>query len=311
MNYDQSGKKAAFVKSFQNHKILPEHAGLTVENYLKQILQHSGRKIQKLTRQKGIFLNGKPVYLQRQLKANDTLRVLILEDMSYGVQPEPGPIDILYEDDYLFVVNKPPYQLVHPTGQTLGGTLANHLAYYLAGQDIVSTVRPLHRLDRDTSGCVIFAKDSRSQTLLEQQLKNRTLKRSYLALVSGHIQPPAGTIAAPIGSHPKSPNRRAVNPQGEPAVTHYHTINCFADTSLLELTLDTGRTHQIRVHLSHLNHPIIGDKMYGTRSPHISRQALHAASVSFEHLGNKQIISISAPLPADFARLLDLHQDTE
>lgn len=293
------------MKSFQNHKILPEHAGLTVEHYLKQVLQQSGRKIQKLTRQKGIFLNGKPVYLQRQLKANDTLRVLILADVSYGVQPEPGPIEILYEDAYLLVLNKPPYQLVHPTGQTTSGTLANHLAYHLASQGIVSTVRPIHRLDRDTSGCVIFAKDAHSQTLLEQQLQERILKRSYLALINGLIKPTAGTIDAPIGPHPRLPNRRTISSQGETAITHYHTIDSFAATSLLELSLDTGRTHQIRIHLAHLGYPILGDKMYGTRSPLISRQALHAVAVSFEHLGTKQLITVTAPQPADFARLIE------
>ena len=297
------------MKSFQNHKILPEHAGLTVESYLKQVLQHSGRKIQKLTRQKGLYLNGKPVFLQRPLKASDTLRVLILEDVSYGVQPEPGDIEILYEDDYLLVLNKPPYQLVHPTGQTTSGTLANHLAHYLASRAVVSTIRPIHRLDRDTSGCVIFAKNASSQTRLEQQLKDRTLKRGYLAAVIGHIQPPFGTINAPIGPHAKFPNRRAVSPQGEPAVTHYHTINTFADISLLELTLDTGRTHQIRVHLSHLGHPVFGDKMYGTRSPLISRQALHASTVSFEEPGSKKLITVTAPLPADFKRLIDSYNN--
>jgi 23S rRNA pseudouridine1911/1915/1917 synthase len=293
------------VKSFQNHKILPEHAGLTVESYLKQVLQQSGRKLQKLTRQKGLFLNGKPVYLQRQLKTNDTLRVLVLEDTDYGVQPEPGNIEVLYEDNYLLVVNKPPYQLVHPAGQTTSGTLANHLAYHLANRAIISTIRPIHRLDRDTSGCVIFAKNASSQTLLEQQLKDRTLKRVYLAAVNGHVQPPSGTINAPIGPHANLPNRRAVSPKGEPAITHYHTISTCADMTLLELTLDTGRTHQIRVHLSHIGHPVFGDKMYGTRSPLISRQALHASTVCFEHLGNKELITVTAPLPADFKRLID------
>ncbi|WP_188397330.1 RluA family pseudouridine synthase [Sporomusa sp. GT1] len=295
------------MKSFQNHKISPEHTSLTVEDYLKQVLHCSGRQIQKLTRQKGIFLNGKPAFLQRQLKANDTLRVLLLEDTSYGVEPEPGDIDILYEDEQVLVLNKPPYQLVHPTGQTTGGTLANHLAYHLRERGILSIVRAVHRLDRETSGCIIFAKDSRSQFLLEEQLKARTLKRTYWALVQGVPQPPSGTIAAPIGPHPNSPNRRAISTKGEEAVTHYQTVRTFAATSLLELVLDTGRTHQIRVHLAHLGYPIIGDRMYGSRSPLISRQALHAVSVSFEQLSTKEPITVTAPLPDDFARILATH----
>ncbi|TWH48031.1 RluA family pseudouridine synthase [Sporomusa sp. KB1] len=299
------------MKSFQTHKISSEQAGLTVENYLKQILHQSGRTIQKLTRKKGIFLNGKPVFLQKPLKVNDSLRVLVLEDASYGVQPEPGTIEILYEDAYLLVLNKPPYQLVHPTGQTTTGTLANHLAHHLAVQGIVSTVRAVHRLDRETSGCVIFAKDARSQSLLEQQLKTRTLTRAYWALAKGLVEPPSGTIDAPIGPHPSLPNRRSISLQGETAVTHYQTIRSFTDTSLLKLTLDTGRTHQIRVHLAHLGYPILGDKMYGLRSPLISRQALHATSVTFEHLGNKQSVTVAAPLPADMARIIDFSDSNE
>ncbi len=292
------------MKSFQTHKVMPDHSGLTVEDYLKQVLHYSGRKIQKLTRQKGIYLNGKAVFLKKPLKPQDTLRVLIIEDLSYGVQPEPGNIEILYEDDYMLVLNKPPYQLVHPAGQTTGGTLANYLAHHLAGRGIVSTVRPVHRLDRDTSGCVIFAKDARSQFLLEQQLQARVLKRSYWALVSGSVEPPAGIIDAPLGPHPSLANRRAISPTGETAVTHYRTIRCFSGAALLELLLDTGRTHQIRVHMAHRGHPVIGDRMYGVRSPLMPRQALHALSVTFERLGDNQQITVTAPLPGDFTQAL-------
>ncbi|MCX7780110.1 MAG: RluA family pseudouridine synthase [Negativicutes bacterium] len=293
------------MKSFHTYKVTTEHAGLTVETYLKQIAQISGRKLQKLTRLKGILLNNKPVYLQKKLKVGDMLRVMVLTDAGSGISPEQGAIEILYEDDNLLVVNKPPYQLVHPAGKTAGGTLANYLAYHLRQLGIVSTVRPIHRLDRDTSGCVMFAKDARSQFLLEQQLKSKTLRRVYWALVKGTIAPAAGTIDAPIGPHPTLPNRRAVNEQGERAVTHYRTIRTFPNATLLELELETGRTHQIRLHLTYLGCPIIGDGMYGVRSPLISRQALHAASLSFTHLAAKRKITVNAPLPADFAQALD------
>lgn len=295
------------MKSYKHYKISPEHTGLTIENYLKQVLQYSGRKIQKLTRAKGIFINGRQAFLQKQLKPADTLRVLVIDDISYGVQPEPGSIEILYEDNFMLILNKPPYQLVHPTGQTTGGTLANHLAYHLAEHGIVSTVRAVHRLDRETSGCIIFAKNAHSQFLLEQQLKDRSLKRIYWALVQGIVDPPYGTINAPIGPHPNLPNRRTINAKGEEAITHYQTIRNFSDASLLELSLDTGRTHQIRVHLAHLDYPVIGDKMYGVRSPLISRQALHAEQVTFEHLGGKGAVTVTAPLPPDFARMIDFY----
>lgn len=289
------------MKSFTTYKVSQEHEGLVLEIYLKQILLYSGRKIQKLTRQKGILLNGKPVFLQKKVKNGDTVRVLNSEDTGYGVQPEEGCVDILYEDNYMIVVNKPAHQLVHPTGQTTHGTLANYLAYELQQRNIICTIRPVHRLDRETSGCIIFAKDSRSQFMLEQQLKERRLKRTYWALVQGIVDPIAGIIDAPIGAHPSLPNRRGIRKDGEQAITHYRTIQNFADTSLLELSLDTGRTHQIRLHVTHLGYPMIGDGMYGIRVPWMARQALHATAISFIHLKDNQEITIQAPLPKDFA----------
>ncbi len=295
------------MKSFQLFKIATDQAGLTVEQYLRQVLQYSGRSIQRLTRQKGVLLNGQAAYLQKKLKYNDTLRVLIQSDNSYGFHPEQGSIAILYEDNYMLVVNKPPGQLVHPTGHTSHGTLANFLAFDLQQRGILTTIRPIHRLDRDTSGCVIIAKDANSQFILEQQLKNNVLIRTYRALVKGKIFPANGTIDIPIGPHPTRPNRRSVVSQGDPAITHYRTVNTFTNSTLLELTLDTGRTHQIRVHLAHLGCPIIGDKMYGVSSPLISRQCLHANSVCFQHIKDDCKISIHAPLPADFDKILS-HQ---
>jgi len=293
------------MKSFATYKVLKEHEGLTLEEYLKTILQYSGRKIQKLTRQKGILLNGKKVFLQRKVKSNDVLRVLMAQDMAYGVEPEEGSVEILYEDDYMLVLNKPAYQLVHPTGQTTKGTLANYLAYHLQQQGIVTTIRPIHRLDRETSGCVIFAKDDRSQFILEQQLKDRTLKRVYWALVKGIVHPPSATIDVPIGFHPTMANRRAVREKGDPAITHYHTLHNFSETSLIELRLDTGRTHQIRVHLAHIGYPLLGDGMYGIRTSWLTRQALHASSVSFNHIKDQHEITVQAPLPPDLTRAID------
>ena len=292
------------VKSYEKFTISEKHAGLTVETYLKEILQYSGRKIQKLTRRKGVVLNRKAVFLKKQLRAGDTLGVLILEDAPLNLQPEEGTISVLYEDDYLLILNKPAYQLVHPAGRTTTGTLANFLAHYLQQKGVTNTIRPVHRLDRETSGCVIFAKDSRSQFILEQQLKEHTLKRTYWALVEGFVEPPAGTIDVPIGPHPTLANRRAITDQGEPAITHYRTLRNLPNASLLELSLETGRTHQIRVHLTHLGYPILGDRMYGLRTPWMNRQALHAASVSFQHIKDKRAITVEAPHPQDFMQAI-------
>lgn len=293
------------MKSFSSHIIAIEHQGLTVEQYLKQVVHCSGRKMQKLTRQKGLRLNNKPTFLQRKLKSGDCLQVLIIEDTRLRIQPEQGDIDILYEDEYLLVLNKPPRQLVHPTGQTNSGTLANFLAFQLQQRGIFNVIRPVHRIDRDTSGCVLFAKDSHSQFILDQQLAAKLMKRTYWALVKGIDLPASGTINAPIGPHPSLPNRRTINKNGEPAVTHFRLLRTFSEASLLELTLETGRTHQIRVHLAHLGYPIIGDGMYGVRASWMPRQALHAASIRFTQIKREEELTIHAPLPADFASAIE------
>lgn len=294
------------MKKFTVYHIEKEQVQMTIESYLKQVLQYSGRKLQKLTRQKGILLNGKPAFLQKSLKLGDALHIKQLEDTSYGVVPEAGDVDILYEDTCMLVLNKPAYQLVHPAGQTANGTLANYLAYDLQQRNIMAAIRPLHRLDRNTSGCIVFAKDAQSQNLLEQQLKAKTLERTYVALVKGVVEPQSGRIDAPIGAHPTRANRRAVRESGDAAITDYKTIVRYADASLLELQLLTGRTHQIRVHLAHIGHPILGDGMYGTRSRFIARQALHASSIGFVDLIERKKSRIEAPLPKDFQEAIAL-----
>lgn len=293
------------MKSYQTYLVTDEQQGLSVEDYLKQLLSYSGRKIQKLTRQKGILLNKKAVFLKKKVKSGDVLAVIKLEDLSYGVEPEPGPVEILYEDDYLIVLNKPAGLLVHPTGRTTQGTLGNYLAGYYRQQGSLHTIRPIHRLDRETSGCILFAKDSRTQTLLEASLQSGKLKRTYRAVVLGTVNPPAGTIDAPIGPHPAKANRRAVTPQGERAITHYQTIQNLPGAALLELTLETGRTHQIRVHLTHIGHPIVGDRMYGKSSALISGQALHACSLHLPHPREEGELRIEAPFPEAFLRVLE------
>lgn len=299
------------MKSFNTYKVEPEHQGLTVEHYLKNVLQYSGRKVQKLTRIKGVTLNKKTVFLQKKLKPGDVLGVRILEDQSYGVIPEEGSLEVLFEDSHLIVLNKQPGVLVHPTGQTTQGTLANFLAFYFQEQGALLTIRPVHRLDRDTSGCVVFAKDAQTQSILEQQLHDGVFKRTYHAIIEGEIECESGIIDVPIGMHPTMPNRRTVNEKGERAVTHYRTLKNipaterFPEASLIEMKLETGRTHQIRVHLAHVGHPVIGDRMYGKRSNLILRQALHAVSISFIHPKEEQEITLYAPYPEDFRRLIE------
>ncbi len=291
-------------KNFRNYTINADQATLTVEEYLKDILQYSSRKRQLLTRNKGIYLNRKPTFMKRTLKENDILRIMEFSDNSYGVIPQNQPITVLYEDAQVIVLDKPPRQLVHPTSQTNTHTLANFLAYYFQSQNIITTIRPLHRLDRDTSGCVLFAKNAHSQTRLTTQLNNRVLKRTYLAVTDGIPACESATINQPIAIHPSLPNRRMISPNGETAITHYQTREIFSNHSLLELSLETGRTHQIRVHLSAIGTPIVGDAMYGKHSPFITRQALHAASLQFNDLKSDRVITVNAPLPLDMQELI-------
>jgi len=292
------------VKTYDKYTVTIEHEGLTVEAYLKQIVKCSGRRIQKLTRAKGILLKGQKVFLQKKVKDGDILQVLVMRDLAYGVRPEEGDIKLLYEDAQLIVLDKAAGQLVHPTGQTDGGTLANYLAHYFQTKGIMTTIRPLHRLDRDTTGCIAFAKDASTQTEMELQLQSGAFKRTYLALVHGELEQ-EGIIDAPIGPCPGRPNRRMIRPEGDQAITYFRTVQKLSDASLLELSLTTGRTHQIRVHLAHIRHPIIGDGMYGRRSSVIGRQALHASMLRFRHPHTAQEVRVNAPFPIDMVRAMD------
>ena len=291
------------MKKYNNFTVAPEHTGLTVEQYINTVLQYSRRSVQRLTRQKGIQLNNSAAFLKRQVKSGDIIKIRI-PDETVAITPEEGGIDILYEDSFLFVVNKPPYQLVHPAGRTVSGTTANYLAWYCQENGLGITVRPIHRLDRNTSGCVLFATDARTQYLLEEQMKQNRLSRIYQALVKGILPAESGTFDMPIGPHPSQPNRRRVCQDGESAITHYRVLEQYGGFSLAELTLQTGRTHQIRVHLAAAGYPVVGDSMYGEPSRLIRRQALHASAITFHHPDNKKITTVRAPMPTDFLQAL-------
>ncbi|UOF90536.1 RluA family pseudouridine synthase [Fodinisporobacter ferrooxydans] len=290
------------MKHIHTFLVSTEHQGLTVEEYIRDVLHYSGRAIQRLTRTKSIRMNGKSVYLQKKLAAHDQITIAEPAEDTYGVEPQQGAIEILYEDTDVIVINKPPNMLVHPTGQTEQGTLANYLAHYFQTRQTIHRIRPLHRLDRDTSGCILFAKDAKTQARLEQQMHNGELKRTYTAIVDGCPTAKKGMIDARIGQHPAFPNRRAVVPEGEPAITRYEWLETAKDAALLRISLETGRTHQIRVHMAYIGHPVTGDRMYGKRSAYISRQALHAACLRW--IGHDdQPLEVRAPLPLDMKRL--------
>lgn len=285
--------------------------GLTLESYLKDILKISVRARQKLFFSKTVYLNGKSSHSKHTVKAGDTIGVREFLDMNYGVTPEKADIEVLYEDADVIVLNKPAGILVHPTGQTKTGTLANHLAYYFQQKKEVVTIRPLHRLDRDTTGCVLFAKSAKAQAILEKELAEGDIHRSYEALVSGSSEKlmqlyPDGCINLPIGRHPSKPNQRIVTEKGQTAITCFKISEDLGTHLLLALELKTGKTHQIRVHLSHIGFPVLGDKMYGSASKLIKHQALHAKYLEFKQPVTGKNIKVEASRPKEFINAINI-----
>ena len=297
--------------SLKKYIVAERYAGMTLERYLKEVMSVSARQRQKLFFSKGVYVNGSSAHTKRLLKAGDMVAIRQFKDTGYGAVPEEGTVDVLYEDDEVIVLNKPAGVLVHPAGQTKSGTLANYLANYFRQQGRVVTVRALHRLDRDTTGCVLFARTPEVQSRLEAMLAAGQLHRRYAAVVcgdAGYLQEkfPEGVIDLPIVRNVLQPNRRQVMEGGKRAVTHFEVLGRGRRCSLLSLTLETGRTHQIRVHLAHAGYPVAGDRMYGSRSRDIVRQALHGAELEFLHPVTGEKITVKAPYPPDMQKLLEL-----
>jgi 23S rRNA pseudouridine1911/1915/1917 synthase len=296
------GKPARWIA----HTVAAEEAGKTVEQILVESMRISRRMIQRLTRAKGVQLNRRPAYLSRPVRVGDVVTARVEWAEESGLRPVPMELAIAYEDADLMVLDKPPFLLVHPTAPQHDATLAHGVAHHLQERGIQAKVRPIHRIDRDTSGLVLFAKTAVAHHRLDLQLREHTLRREYLAFVEGSVEGEEGVIDAPIGRHPRSHDLRAVRDEGEPAITRFRVVERLAGATLLALELETGRTHQIRVHLAHLHHPLIGDRAYGAReSALIRRQALHSARLSFLHPTTEAPLVVEAPLPPDLQQLRD------
>jgi 23S rRNA pseudouridine1911/1915/1917 synthase len=291
---------------WMHHVVTGEEAGRTVQEILTGPLAVSRRMIQRLTRSRGIRLNGRPPRLSGKVKAGDRLSMRVAAAEEPGLTPVVMDLSIVFEDRDLIVVDKPPFLIVHPTNQSQKRTLAHGIAHHFQMTGTPARVRPLHRLDRDTSGLVVIAKSEYAHQHLDRQLRQGALKRSYLAVAQGSISPDTGIIDEPIGRKPGVPNLRTVLPGGEPAVTRYRVRARAEEMTLVELELETGRTHQIRVHLAFIGHPIVGDRQYGTAvRGDLSRQALHAHRISFAHPTSGQDIRLEAPLPADLQTIAE------
>ncbi len=253
---------------------------------------------------RSILVNENWYYINDILRKDDILRIRLIEkESSSNIEPVELPFSILYEDEDIMVVNKPAGMPTHPSLNNYDNTLANAVMYYFHTQNIPYIFRCVNRLDRDTTGLTILAKHSLSSAILSRQMSLREIHRSYLAIVTGNT-PPAGTICAPIGKAPGSVVERMVDPiHGESATTHYERIAYRDGLSLVSLRLETGRTHQIRVHMKHIGHPLIGDFLYNPDITRINRQALHAYRLQFTHPITGELCNFMAPLPDDMTNI--------
>ena len=282
--------------------ITDEFHNKTIEQFLKlKEFPHQAIVQLKKTRE-GILLNGVWAYVSEKLKTNDKLELFLAEDSAdTTILPIPMEIPIVYEDEDLIIVDKPANMPIHPSMNHHEGTLANGLLYYYRAKGQEFTFRCINRLDRDTSGLTIVAKHLLSAGILSRQVSGREISRTYRAIVEGFIEE-TGTIDAPIGRVDGSTIERQVDYEhGEHAVTHFKRLayDKTRQLSLVELKLETGRTHQIRVHMKHIGHPIIGDFLYNPNYSYCNRQALHSASLEFIHPITKEKMHFASPLPED------------
>jgi len=281
--------------------------GRTLRDVLQQRYGVSRRLLIRAKYGGEIRLNGTAAYVTTRLRTGDEIVVLLPEESAEQITPQPMPLQIRHEDDDLLVLAKPAGLVVHPTRTHSDGTLANGVIAYYLQKGESRKFRPVNRLDKDTSGLMIVAKNQWAHECFSRMQKERSLRRVYQAIVHGEVVQDSGMVEAPIGLRDDSIIQRMVRPDGQPALTEYRVLARGQGMSWLELTLGTGRTHQIRVHMSHLGHPLLGDDLYGGSRELIGRQALHAARLSFVHPRSGEAISLSEPLPGDMQTLLDTY----
>ena len=287
--------------------IVPKEAArLRLDQFLaRELSKFSRSRIQQLVRQKFITRNDSPARPRDLVRSGDRVEVRVPPPEKIDIQPAAIPLDVLFEDRYVMVINKPSGLVVHPGAGQREGTLVNALLHYLPRLcGVGGKERPgiVHRLDKETSGCLVVAKNDEAHRALSAQFAARTVDKTYLALVSGSLRKSTGTIEEKIGRHPVNRQRMSVaSKRGRVAKTEYRVISSSGDMSLLECKLHSGRTHQIRVHLHHLGHPVLGDKVYGGKHANaFSRQMLHAWKLGFQHPHTGEWKDFEAPLPPDF-----------
>lgn len=285
-----------------------------IDKCLVELIDTMSRSyLQKLFKEEKIFINEKPVKANYRVKAGDELTFLVPKSVEPNIEPEELPLDILYEDNDLLIINKEKGIVVHPAAGHYSGTIVNGVLYHCKGElsGINGVMRPgiVHRIDKDTTGSIIICKNDFSHQKIAAQLKEHSITRIYRAICFGVIQEESGTVNAPIGRHPSDRKKMAVNyKNGKEAITHFTVLQRFQKYTYLECRLETGRTHQIRVHMTQIGHPLLGDAVYtGLKSPyHLQGQCLHAAVIGFQHPRTGIYMEFEAPLPEYFRHLLDI-----
>ncbi|MEZ3485074.1 MAG: RluA family pseudouridine synthase [Lachnospiraceae bacterium] len=294
--------------------VVENQEGERIDRYLSDVLEDRSRSyIQKLIKDHFVIVNQKPVKASYRLLSGDQVEMTLPEIKEPDILPENIPLDILYEDADVIIVNKPKQMVVHPSFGHYSGTLVNALMYH-CGQSlsgINGMMRPgiVHRIDMDTTGSLVVCKNDLAHQSLAAQLKEHTIRRVYVAIVHGDVKEDDGTVDIPIGRHPVERKKMSTHTRnGKRAVTHYKVLERFGGYTYIQCILETGRTHQIRVHMSEIGHPLLGDEVYGPRKcpfPKLQGQTLHAKTLGFMHPGTGEYLEVEAPLPDYFRELLE------
>lgn len=295
-----------------NIKINEDNAGKRIDSFIPLVQKEISRSmVQKLIEQKNIKVNGKDTKHSYKLKLNDEIEITIPQAKEIDLKAQDIPLNVIYEDNDIIVINKPKGMVVHPANGNPDGTLVNAVMNLckdsLSG--IGGEIRPgiVHRLDKDTSGAIIVAKNDKAHIALSEQLKNHEVKKTYIALVRGIIKENKATINMPIARSKKDRKKMDVDKDGKEAITHFKVLGRYKNKyTLLQINLETGRTHQIRVHLSHIGYPIIGDEVYsnGKNEWNVSGQCLHAWKLEFKHPIIGKEISLEAEIPEYFKKII-------
>lgn len=293
-----------YIESENVVKCKARKTGLSVEEILREELNISGRLFRRLKKKKSILVNGKKDNKFKKLNKDDEV-VILFEDEKEIYKPQNITLDVIYEDFDLMIINKQSNIVVHPTKSHSEETIANGVSYYFKTKGINKKVRFINRLDMNTSGVLAIAKNPFGHQQMALQFENDDVEKRYIAVVNGIINDEKGVIDKPIGKDENDPIKNMVIEHGKTSITKYKVLQRFDNATLVELEIKTGRTHQIRVHLAHIGHPIIGDTLYYAESNLIKRQALHAYSLKFRTPRTGELIKVNAELPEDMNLLLD------